>query len=193
VKRKTPKRKKSTPAKDEKALLEVAAEVKAEIQSEQEEWGGGRLTAQRRSFAYAYLKLRNGTAAYKKVYGPMEDGVAAAAASRLLKDVKVAALIAEGEERIARRAEIDAAFVVDGALEVLERALQRRPVEYFDKAEKMMVQATDEDGNDIWQFDSNGAMKALTLLSKHTGGFSERIQHDVSEKLEDILAKSWGE
>jgi phage terminase small subunit len=123
----------------------------------------------------------------------MEDSVAAAAASRLLKDVKVAALIAEGEERIARRAEIDAAFVVDGALEVLERALQRRPVEYFDKAEKMMVQATDEDGNDIWQFDSNGAMKALTLLSKHTGGFSERIQHDVSEKLEDILAKSWGE
>jgi phage terminase small subunit len=192
VKRKTPKRKKSTPAKDEKALLEIAEGVKATLQDEQDA-DGGRLTPRRRSFAYAFLKLRNGTAAYKKVYGPMEDSVAAAAASRLLKDVKVAALIAEGEERIARRAEIDAAFVVDGALEVLERALQRRPVEYFDKAEKMMVQATDEDGNDIWQFDSNGAMKALTLLSKHTGGFSERIQHDVSEKLEDILAKSWGE
>ncbi|MBU1002385.1 MAG: hypothetical protein KKE73_07660 [Proteobacteria bacterium] len=31
-----------------------------------------------------------------------------------------------------------------------------------------------------WKFDTNGAIRALTLLGKHLGMFSERVEHQVN-------------
>ncbi len=49
--------------------------------------------------------------------------------------------------------------------------MQAVPVMRFDAVEKRMVQATDEFGNDIWQFDSTGANRSTELIGKHLGMF----------------------
>lgn len=62
---------------------------------------GKELTPKRKAFADEYLTDLNGTRAYKAVYKNVKnDATAAAAASRLLKNVKVKAYIAERMKEI---------------------------------------------------------------------------------------------
>jgi hypothetical protein len=44
----------------------------------------------------------------------------------------------------------------------------------YDKEEKEYVQATDAEGNNLWTFQAMGANKALELLGKDLGMFTER-------------------
>jgi phage terminase small subunit len=177
-----------TKPRSKKPAPVVEAPAEASAPTQVPEPSDDRLTARRRAFAYEYLRDRNGTQAAIRA-GYAESG-AHVEASRLLRNPKVQAIIEDGERRSAIRAQIDADYVLDGAIEVAERCLQRRPVMTFDKVEKTYVHATDDEGNDIWEFDSNGAMKALTLLSKHTGGFSDKLEVSGKISLEDILAQS---
>lgn len=61
--------------------------------------------------------------------------------------------------------------VVADILEVKNRCMQKVPVMKYDKEEKQYLQVIDENGNNVWQFDANGANKALDMLMKHTGGY----------------------
>ena len=62
---------------------------------------GKELTPKQKAFADEYLTDLNGTRAYKEVYRNVKnDATAAAAASRLLKNVKVKAYIAERMKEI---------------------------------------------------------------------------------------------
>ncbi len=61
--------------------------------------------------------------------------------------------------------------VVRDIIEVKNRCMQKSPVMRFDKEIKEYTQVTDEFGRDVWQFDANGANKALDMLMKHTGGY----------------------
>lgn len=61
--------------------------------------------------------------------------------------------------------------VVRDIIEVKNRCMQKVPVVRYDKEEKGYVQVQDENGRDIWQFDAQGANKALDMLMKHTGGY----------------------
>lgn len=58
------------------------------------------LTPKRKAFADEYLTDLNGTRAYKEVYRNVKNDATAAAASRLLKNVKVKAYIAERMKEI---------------------------------------------------------------------------------------------
>lgn len=153
---------------------------KLEISAPEEEVVGRDLTPRQAAFVNRYVQIWNGTKAYQHAYGAnMDDAVAAQAASRLLRNVKVRQLINVIAQRVAEQAEVTAGYVVQTAREVTERCLQRVPVMRFDHELKAMVQETTtvegEDGEfreeGVWQFDGSTAVKALQLLAKHTGGF----------------------
>lgn len=101
-------------------------------------------------------------------------------ANRCLKDKKIVALIEE--KKAARNLEIqkkaqEAAEenwmatenIAKGFRDIYNRCMQAEPVMRFDGRTRTMVQATDEEGRGIWQFDSNGANRAWENIAKHVG------------------------
>lgn len=48
----------------------------------------------------------------------------------------------------------------------MQRCMQAKPVTFMGR------QVKDEEGNNLWRFDSQGANKALDMLMKHTGGYN---------------------
>lgn len=70
--------------------------------------------------------------------------------------------------------EIDRAYVLRNLREVAERCLQRAPVLQYNRSTRSYEPALDEAGNAVWQFDVTGAIRALELLGKHLGIFSEK-------------------
>lgn len=70
-----------------------------------------------------------------------------------------------------KRTRITQDEVIADIVEVKNRCMQKVPVVKYDKDEKDFVQVQDEFGRDVWQFDANGANKALDMLMKHTGGY----------------------
>lgn len=74
------------------------------------------------------------------------------------------------EQRI--RLQVDADYVIRNLTAVVDRCMQRAPVMVKDG--KDWVQAKDEEGRDIWQFDAKGANGALTLLGKHLGMYIDK-------------------
>jgi phage terminase small subunit len=115
------------------------------------------------------MKDLNGTQAVIRT-GYSKNG-AEVQASRLLANANIASYIAKLKAELAERTGITVDFVMMGFKEVAERCLQRTPVMRFDYLEKAMVQAKDENGKDIWQFDSQGANKAFEMMGKHVGAF----------------------
>ena len=78
---------------------------------------------------------------------------------------------------------VDADHVVTRLLEVADRCMQRIPVMEFDYVNKEMIQKVDEEGNNVWQFDSQGANKALELLGKHCAMFTDKIDAKIEKKI----------
>jgi hypothetical protein len=50
----------------------------------------------------------------------------------------------------------------------------------FNPIDKCMEQKTDESGQGVWEFDSNGANKALELMGKHVAMFTEKKVVDTN-------------
>lgn len=139
------------------------------------------LNAKQQRFVDLYLISLNASEAYKGAYGPKSDTVAAVNAARLLKNAKVALAVAEGQLERAGRTAIDQDYVVKNLAEVVERCMERAPVMERDRHDgRKWVQKTDEDDNNVWTFDARGAVAALTVLAKHTGGFSEKMEHKIT-------------
>lgn len=83
---------------------------------------------------------------------------------------------------------IDKQLIIDGLTKVYRKAMQAEPVMEYDRVAREYVQVTeeqdlyDEDGNfvrtrqvDVWKHDSAAALKALELLGKAVGAFTEKI------------------
>ena len=168
------------PIRDDEPLdpkLEITPSTAPSEPAEEVE-AGKELSPRHRAFVAAYAKCWNGTKAYVEVYGASEE-VARTNAARLLSNARIKAALHALTSRVAESAEITVDFVLQGAKEVLDRSLQRVPVMYFDHDAKAMKQETTmvqgEDGEwreeGIWKFDATGAMRALELMAKHTGGF----------------------
>lgn len=138
-------------------------------------------TNKQEAFALEYAKTRNATEAYAKIYG-VKESVAAVNASRLLRNAKVRAIIDGITAEAVAETKASVEYVVENTMEVIERTMQRAPVLEYDREKKAYVQAKDENGNNLWTFDARGAVAALTLLSKHTGGFIERQDHTTNGK-----------
>lgn len=131
------------------------------------------LTRKQRCFVDEYLIDLNGTkAAIRAGYSAKN---ANRHASRLLSKDHVSHAIEEAQEARSKRTEITQDWVLTGLREVAERCLQKVPVMEFDRTERRMVQAQDEEGKDVWQFDSTGANRSFELLGKHLGLFDKKL------------------
>lgn len=138
------------------------------------------MNAKQEQFCLEYLIDMNATqAAIRAGYNVT---TAYSQGQRLLKHVEVHARIEELKAERSENTKVTADYVVKGLQEVAERCLQKKPVMVFNG--QYMEQATDEEGNNVWQFDSSGANKALELLGKHTGIFEK----DNSQKKDEAIS-----
>ncbi len=88
-------------------------------------------------------------------------------------DVKTA--IDKALDDRAKETKVDQKYVIDNLIELVERCMQRAPV-----TDMRGNQIQDEEGRDVWRFDSKGANTALTTLAKHLGMLTDKVQMDHS-------------
>lgn len=133
-----------------------------------------KLTPKQLRFVEEYLVDLNATQA--AIRAGYSERSAKVQACRLLTKDNVSRAVERGKAERSKRTEITQDFVLSGLKEVAERCLQKMPVMVFDRVERCMVQKQDEDGRDIWEFDSTGANRAFELLGKHLGLFVDKLQ-----------------
>jgi phage terminase small subunit len=113
-----------------------------------------KLTAKQKMFATEYLVDLHGTnAAIRAGYQPSR---ARSTSCRMLKLPRIKALVDAGIRARNKRLEVDADYVLAGALELYKRCMQAEPVR-------------DSNGKELgeYRFDSSGASKALKLMGDH--------------------------
>lgn len=128
-----------------------------------------KLTPKQQRFVEEYLVDLNATQAAVRA-GYSEHG-ATVQGSQLLANPKVSQAIAEAKAQRSKKVNITAEYVLGNLVEVAERCMQKRPVLNM-KGE----QVVDEDGANKWTFDSKGANRALELLGKHVGCFTDKVE-----------------
>lgn len=122
------------------------------------------LNEKQKQFCDEYLIDLNGTqAAIRAGYSPKTANEQAA---RLLANVSIQDYIAELQNKRNKRVQITQDEVVEKIIEVANRCMQAKPVTFMGR------QVQDENGNNLWKFDSQGANKALDMLMKHLGGYA---------------------
>lgn len=127
------------------------------------------LTPKQQSFVENYLLDLNATqAAIRAGYSAK---TAEQQGSRLLRNVQVAAAVAEAKAKRSEELAIDASYVLRQAVKLHERCMQ----EVAPVLDRKGQQVTDEAGNPLFEFNAAGAAKALELVGKHVavGAFKE--------------------
>ena len=165
------------------------------------------MTEKQKIFADEYLIDLNATRAYRVAYPSVKkDEVAAAAAARLLKNVKVEAYIQKRMEERQKRTEI----TQDRVLEELAAIAFARATDYAEvKGECVRIKDTDalaeqqiraiagiKEGKYGIELKLNDKEKALELLGRHLGMFKDKLEvsglEEEKKKLGDILEQLRG-
>lgn len=73
-------------------------------------------------------------------------------------------------------------YVIDNLMEIVSRTMQKKPV--MVKGEQLQ----DEAGRGIWTFDAKNAIRALELLGKHQGMFTDKNKEQEQTPQEVILS-----
>lgn len=165
------------------------------------------MTEKQKIFADEYLIDLNGTRAYRVAYPSVKkDEVAAAAAARLLKNVKVEAYIQKRMEERQKRTEI----TQDRVLEELAAIAFARATDYAEiKGECVRIKDTDtldeqqiraiagiKEGKYGIELKLNDKEKALELLGRHLGMFKDKLEvsglEEEKKKMGDILEQLRG-
>lgn len=132
-----------------------------------------KLTDKQTAFVREYLVDLNATqAAIRAGYSGKS---AARIGVELLNKTHIAQAVAVAQAKRARRVEVTQDYVISNLVEIVERTMQRAPV-----TDRKGGQVTDEDGRAVWCFDAKGANKALELLGKHLGIFTDKVKAEVS-------------
>lgn len=124
-----------------------------------------RLTPKQAQFVVEYLVDLNGTQAAIRA-GYSESSAKEIASENLTKPNIMKAIQYQLDCR-AERTLITADSVLRRINQVAERCMQAEPVMYFDKVDKEWKQLFDEEERAVYQFDSNGANKALENLARN--------------------------
>lgn len=127
------------------------------------------LNEKQKMFCNEYIVDFNGTQA--AIRAGYSKKTANEQAAQLLAKLSIQTYLKELIEKRNERTKITQDEVVRDIVEVKNRCMQKVPVIRYDKEGKDYVQVQDENGRDIWQFDAQGANKALDMLMKHTGGY----------------------
>lgn len=129
--------------------------------------------------------LTNGEAYLKAGYDAKNADVASAAATRLLKDVRITARLAELTQRVADSAaekiSISKSWVLNKLVENVERSMQVRPV-------KKKVDGEEVDSGEF-RYDGSVANKALELLGKELGMFIDRKEIKNVDEFDDMTVE----
>lgn len=132
-----------------------------------------KLTDKQTAFVREYLVDLNATqAAIRAGYSGKS---AARIGVELLNKTHIAQAVAAAQAKRARRVEVTQDYVISNLVEIVERTMQRAPV-----TDRKGGQVTDEQGRAVWCFDAKGANKALELLGKHLGIFTDKVKAEVS-------------
>lgn len=165
------------------------------------------MTEKQKIFADEYLIDLNATRAYRVAYPSVKkDETAAAAAARMLRNVKVAAYIQERMQERQKRTEITqdrvlqelAAIAFAKATDYAE--IKNECVRIKDTAEldeqQVRALAGIEEGKFGIKVKLNDKEKALELLGRHLGMFKDKLEvsglEDEKKKLGDILEQLRG-
>lgn len=114
------------------------------------------LNEKQKQFCNEYLIDFNGTQA--AIRAGYSEKTANRIASRLLSNVDIQVYLKELIENRNERTKITQDEVIRDIIEVKNRCMQKVPVFLLD-----------ENGNNLWKFDAQGANKALDMLARHTG------------------------
>lgn len=132
-----------------------------------------KLTDKQKEFVRQYLVDLNATQA------AIRAGYSVKTAYRqgadLLQKTSIREAIEKAQAKRARRVEVTQDYVLSNLVEVVERTMQRAPV-----LDRKGEQVTDEEGRAVWMFDAKGANRALELLGKHLGIFTDKVKAEVS-------------
>ncbi len=132
-----------------------------------------KLTDKQKEFVRQYLVDLNATQA------AIRAGYSVKTAYRqgadLLQKTSIREAIEKAQAKRARRVEVTQDYVLSNLVEVVERTMQRAPV-----TDRKGEQVTDEEGRAVWTFDAKNANRALELLGKHLGIFTDKIRAEVS-------------
>ncbi len=131
------------------------------------------LTQKQERFVEEFLLDLNATqAAIRAGYGERSAKVQGC---RMLTNDNISRAIADRLMVRAKRTELSQDEIIEALREVRDRCMQRKPVMVFDRESRQMVQKIDvKTGEGMWTFDSSGANRALELLGKHLGMFTDR-------------------
>lgn len=144
------------------------------------------MTDKQQAFIREYLIDFNITqAAIRAGYSPK---TAYSIGQKLLKNAEVKQAIDTAMNERKERTELSADYVLKNLQEIVERTMQRQPV--MSKG----VQAVDEQGNNLWCFDAKNAIKALELLGRHLGIFTDKheIKADIGcTSLADLMISEY--
>lgn len=151
--------------------------------------GAVELTPRQSRFVDEYLKDANATQAYIRAGYKARGRAAENAASRLLGNVGVKAAIQERMDRRSERTQIDADYVLHGIAKNIARCEQGEPVRNRN-GEPLVVETPDGELAAAWRYDATNALKGYELLGKHLKLFTDRVEHDVSEGLADMIVKA---
>ena len=166
------------------------------------------MTEKQKIFADEYLIDLNATRAYRVAYPSVKkDETAAAAAARMLRNVKVAAYIQERMQERQKRTEITqdrvlqelAAIAFAKATDYAE--IKNECVRIKDTAEldeqQVRALAGIEEGKFGIKVKLNDKEKALELLGRHLGMFKDKVEvsglEEEKKKLGDILEQLRGD
>nr|DAU31649.1 MAG TPA: Terminase small subunit [Caudoviricetes sp.] len=165
------------------------------------------MTDKQKIFADEYLIDLNATRAYKAAYPHVKnDKTAAAAAARMLRNVKVQRYIEERMQDRQKRTEITqdrvlqelAAIAFARTTDFVQIVNDRVILTDTSKLSDIQIRAIAgiKEGKNGIELKLNDKEKALELLGRHLGMFKDRVEvsglEDEKKKLDDILQQMRG-
>ena len=135
------------------------------------------MTGKQNVFVQEYLKDMNATQA--AIRAGYSAHTAYSIGQRLLSNVEISQAIDAAMSERSERAKLTADYVLQNLHEIAQRCMQKSPV--MVKGE----QAIDDEGRHMWTFDAKNALRALELIGKHMGMFSDKNRQQ-EETPEDV-------